>query len=165
MNKKAFTLIETIIVLCLFALIASLGLMQISFLDSTIVHAELGKLTAACEYLQQQAITTNSEKVLNCHTHNNCYDSDSIHEKISHPASFGFLAGALGSPGAPSHPIKKAITFPGESIHFYPTGIISSGTIYLTDKNKRYMYAISNGISKVSHLRSYRYDGKWSLLK
>jgi prepilin-type N-terminal cleavage/methylation domain-containing protein len=165
MNKKGFTLIEAIIVISLFALIASLGLMQISFLDSTLVHLELNKLTAICQHLQQQSITTNSEKTLRCDREKNCYDSDSIKEKLVSPAQFGFLPGTIGSPGSASQHIKKAITFPGSAIHFYPTGIISSGTIYLTDKNKRYMFALSNGISKVSHLRSYRYDGKWTLLK
>ena len=70
----------------------------------------------------------------------------------------------MGSPGSPTHRIEKAITFPGSKIHFYPTGIISSGTAYLVDKNKQYMYALSNAVSQVSYLRFYRYDGGWKLL-
>jgi hypothetical protein len=50
-------------------------------------------------------------------------------------------------------------------MHFYPTGIISSGTVYLVDKNKRYMYALSNAVSQFSYLRLYKYDGGWKLLE
>ena len=60
--------------------------------------------------------------------------------------------------------IEKAITFPGYAIHFYPTGIISSGTVYLVDKKKKCMYALSNAVSQVSYLRLYRYDGRWKLI-
>ena len=152
-----------LIVLCLCMLVASLGIMQISFLDSSIIHAELDKLAAVCDYLQQRAITTNTEQILTCNLQTNSYDSQIVHEKITHSARFGFLPNAM-TMGSNAHSIKKAITFVDNLIHFYPTGIISSGTIYLIDNKKQFMYALSNAVSKVSHLRLYRYDGAWKLL-
>ena len=163
-KKKGFTLVEVMIVICLFALLATLGIMQISFLDSTIVHAEVDKLVAACSYVRQKAITTNTECVLTFNVAKNEYRGDGMREVLSPRICFGFLSGVLGPPGSPSHIIEKAITFPDFSIHFYPTGIISSGTIYVVDKNKRYMYALSNAVSQFSYLRLYRYDGKWKQL-
>lgn len=163
-NKRAFTLIEVMIVICLFALVATLGMVQFSFLDSTIMHIEVDKLANVCSFLQQDAITTNTEKVLTCDVKNNEYRCDNVHEKLSQRISFGFVPGAMGSPGSPTHRIEKAITFPGSVIHFYPTGIISSGTAYLVDKKKQYMYALSNAVSQVSYLRLYRYDGRWKIL-
>jgi prepilin-type N-terminal cleavage/methylation domain-containing protein len=163
-NKYGFTLIEVMIVICLFALVATLGMIQFSFLDSTIARIEVDKLATACSFLQQQAITTNSEQVLACDIKKNEYRCDNVHEKLSQRISFGFLPGAMGSPGSPTHRIEKAITFPGSAIHFYPTGIISSGSVYLVDKKKQYMYALSNAVSQVSYLRLYRYDRGWKIL-
>ena len=163
-NKHGFTLIEVMIVLCLFAVIATLGMIQFSFLDFAIARIEVDKLANVCSFLQQHAIATNSEQVLTCDTKNNEYRCDNLHEKLSQRVSFGFLPGVMGPPGNPTHRIEKAITFPGSLIHFYPTGIISSGTAYFVDKSKQYMYALSNAVSQVSYLRFYRYDGVWKML-
>jgi prepilin-type N-terminal cleavage/methylation domain-containing protein len=163
--KKGFTLIEVMVVVCLFVVIATLGIMQVSFLDSTILHAETNKLAAVCSYLRQKAIATNAECVLTFDVGKNEYRCGEIREVLPQRVSFGFLPKALGPPGSPSHKIEKAITFPGNSIHFYPTGIISSGTVYLVDKGKQYMYALSNAVSQFSYLRLYRYDGKWKLIE
>lgn len=165
MGHKGFTLIETIVAVCLFVVIATLGIMQLSFLDSIIMHAEINKLAAVCSYVRQKAMTTNTEYVLVFDTEKNEYRCGEIREILPQRVSFGFISKVLGPPGAPSRAIQKAITFPGNSIHFYPTGIISSGTVYVTDKKKQHMYALSNAVSQFSYLRFYRYDGKWKLIE
>jgi prepilin-type N-terminal cleavage/methylation domain-containing protein len=165
MNRKhGFTLIEAMVVICLIALMATLGIMQLSFLDATITHAEVDKFAVVCSYLQQKAIATNTELVLVFDEQHNEYRCDTMHEVLSQRISFGSLPNVLGPPGSPSHKIEKAITFPQCEIHFYPTGIISSGTVYFVDKKKQYMYALSNAVSQFSYLRLYRYDGKWKLI-
>ena len=163
-QKKGFTLIEAMIVVCLFAVIAALGIMQLSFLDSAIIYAEVNKLSAVCSYLRQKAIATNTEYILVFDFDKNEYRCGEMHEVLPQRVSFGFMPKVLGPPGSPSHTIEKAVTFPQSSIHFYPTGIISSGTVYLIDKNKQYMYALSNAVSQFSYLRLYRYDGKWKII-
>lgn len=163
-TKFGFTLIEAMVVVALFALIVTLGMMQISFLDNTIVHAEVDKLATVCSYLQQKAIASNSDQNLVCDIENSTYRGDNVTETLSSRVCFGFLPHVLGSPGSPSRVINKAVTFADSSIHFYPTGTISSGTVYLTDKHKKNMYALSNAVSQVSYLRLYRYDGRWKLL-
>jgi prepilin-type N-terminal cleavage/methylation domain-containing protein len=163
-TKFGFTLIEAMVVLALFALVVILGIKQLSFLDNTIVHTEIDKLATVCSYLQQKAIASNSDQNLVCDTTNNKYRGDNVNETLSSRVCFGFLPNVLGSPGSPARVINKAVTFVDSSIHFYPTGTISSGTVYLTDKSKKNMYALSNAVSQVSYLRLYRYDGKWKLL-
>lgn len=162
--KFGFTLIELLVVLSLFALLATLGIKQLSFLDETIVHAQIDKFAAMCSYLHQKAMATDTEQLLICDEQKNEYRSGDIKGTLPLTVCFGFLPNVLGSPGSPSHKIKKAITFPDFTIHFYPTGIISSGTVYFTDIHKKCMYALSNAVSQVSYLRLYRYDGKWKLL-
>lgn len=162
--KHGLTLIEAMVVVFLFCLIATLGMIQLSFLDDTIAHAEVDKIAGMCMYLQQKAIVTDSEQLLVCDEQKNEYRVDNVRETLSKRIAFGFLPNALGSPGSAVRGIKKAITFASSSIHFYPTGTISSGTVYLTDKNKKIMYALSNAVSQVSYLRLYRYDGRWKLL-
>jgi prepilin-type N-terminal cleavage/methylation domain-containing protein len=163
-TKSGFTLIEVMVVLILFALVVTLGMMQLTFLDSTIVHAEVDKFATVCSYMQQKAIASNSDQNLVCDTENNTYRGDNVNETLSSRVCFGFLPNVLGSPGSPTRPINKAVTFADSSIHFFPTGTLSSGTVYLTDKSKKNMYALSNAVSQVSYLRLYRYDGKWKLL-
>ena len=163
-SKYGFTLIECMIVVCLFALLATLGIRHLSFLNDAIVHAEVDKLAGVCSYLQQKAIATSTDQVLICDAQKNEYRFDNMCETLSRRLVFGFLPHVLGSPGCPSHTIQRAITFANSSIHFFPTGTISSGTVYLTDKNKTIMYALSNAVSQVSYLRLYRYDGRWKLL-
>lgn len=153
------------VVVCLFVVIATLGIMQLSFLDSTILHAEANKLAAVCSYLRQKAITTNTECELTFDVEKNEYRCGEIREVLPQQILFGFLPKALGPPGSPSRAINKSITFVDSSIHFYPTGIISSGTVYLVDRKKQYMYALSNAVSQFSYLRLYRYDGKWKLIE
>jgi prepilin-type N-terminal cleavage/methylation domain-containing protein len=166
MNKKncaAFTLIELMVVICLCALLAGLAMVHLSFLDRTIARAEIDKLATVCVYLQQLAIATNSERYLVFDTQKNEYYFDAYHEKLSQRIRFGCLPGVLGPPGNPTHSVEKIITFPGHKICFYPTGIISSGTVYVIDKKGQSQYALSNAVSQVSYLRMYRYDGTWKL--
>lgn len=163
-NKHGFTLIEIMVVIGLFCLIVMLGVKQLSFLDNTIVHAEVDKLAGVCMYLRQKAMTTNIDQSLVFDVQKNEYRFDNVCEKLSKRTVFGFLPKATGSPGSAGHTIKKAITFPASTIHFYSTGIISSGSVYLTDVNKKIMYALTNAVSQFSYLRLYRYDGKWKLL-
>lgn len=166
MNKKkraAFTLIELMVVICLCALLAGFAMVHLSFLDRTIARAEIDKLATVCVYLQQLAIATNTEKHLIFDIQKNEYHFDAYHEKLPQHLKFGCLPGVFGPPGNPVHSVEKVITFPGHKICFYPTGIISSGTVYLTDKKGHYQYALSNAVSQVSYLRMYRYDGTWKL--
>jgi len=77
---------------------------------------------------------------------------------------FGFMPGAKGPPASANKLILKSITFTNNRIIFYPTGIISAGTVYLIDQAKQVMYALSNGVSQISFLRTYRYNGSWQPL-
>jgi len=164
-NKPAFTLIELMVIISLLALIFGLTITRMSFFDHFLMRIEVEKLMSACLFMQQLAIATNEEKYLTFDMQKNEYQFAKHHEKVSSRIYFGFIKDIKGPPGSPHNVITKAITFPEQRICFYPTGIISSGTVYLTDENRRLLYALSNAVSQVSYLRMYCYDGGWKVVE
>jgi prepilin-type N-terminal cleavage/methylation domain-containing protein len=162
-SKKGFTLLELMIVLLLCAFIARLGIIQLSFLDRIIIRTELDKVVAVCNYLQQLALNTNKEHYLLFNLQDNSYSFGGYKESLPVTIAFGILPAIKGPPGSPYQLIERPITFAHNSICFYPTGIISSGTVYIIDKKKQIQYALSNSVSQISHIRMYYYDNGWKL--
>jgi len=164
MKHSAFSLIELMISIALCALVVALLVVNVSFLNRGIVRSEIDKLYSVCMYLQQCALTTHQEHELTFDTKNNTYRFAGKTETLRFPVEFGFPCNVKGPPSTPRKKIFSAVTFKGGKILFYPEGIISSGTVYLTDRNKTVLYALSSGIAHVSHLRKYSYTDKWNLL-
>ncbi len=167
MNRSrvdGFSLIELTITIALCALVVTLTVVNVSFFNSGIVRSEVEKLHAACFYLQQCALTSHQKQVLVFDLENNRYSFDGRTEQLQPPVVFGVVPGAQGPPSSPYRTIKSPVTFPGNKIVFHPDGIVSSGTVYLTDQDKKIFYGISSGIAQVSHVRKYRYTDKWMLL-
>jgi len=164
LNKQGFTLIELATVLALFLLLSIFTQINVNFLDRMILHTEIEKLHSICRYLQQSALVSNKQQELVFSQVNKSYRHHNHDETLSAKVSFGFIPGAKGPPAFPNKLIQKSITFTNNRIVFYPTGIISAGTIYLTDQKKQVMYALSNGVSQISFLRIYRYNSSWQPL-
>ena len=164
LNKQGFTLIELAIVLALFLLLTIFTQINFNFLDRMILHTEIEKLYSICRYLQQCALVNNKQQELVFSQDNKCYRHNNHDEKLSAKVSFGFIPGTKGPPASANKLIQKSITFANNRIIFYPTGIISAGTVYLTDQAKQIMYALSNGVSQISFLRTYRYNNSWQPL-
>lgn len=162
--KKGFTLVELMISIALCAFVITLTIVNVSFLNRGLVRSEVDKLFATCMYLQQRALTTGQQQILSFDTKNNSYNFTGKNCTLRPPVIFGFVPDTKGPPSSPSKKIKKPITFKEERILFSTNGAISSGTVYLTDVQKKSLYALSNGIAQISHLRKYCYSSKWNLL-
>lgn len=91
----------------------------------------------------------------------NRYHCDGVWYNLPATIRFGFLPESKGPPSTPTRPIRSAITFPGKKVSCFPDGTIQAGTVYLVDDKKSSMYALTSGVSAVSFLRKYRYDGTW----
>jgi hypothetical protein len=163
-HRSGFLFIEVMVVTLLCSVLMMYGIMQFSFFDSIIIHAELSKLTAVCLYLQRLASATNQEQYLAFDSIHNNYQYDNHTVPLTSMLCFGLLTGVKGPPGSASKVVERPITFLGNRICFYPTGIISSGTVYMIDKHKKFQYALSNSVSQVSYLRLYHYDGQWKIV-
>lgn len=164
LSNNGFTLIELVIVLSLVGLIAMLSFSNMSFFQRVTHRTELHKLVSVCRYLQQVAMTTGREQYLILHENRNTYSYNKHTERLPHSLVFGFLSPTKGPPAYPRKQITQAITFHSNQIVFYPTGIISAGTIYFLDESQRMMYALSNAVSNVSYFRLYSYDTKWHMV-
>jgi len=123
---------------------------------------EVDALRATACYLQQKAITTNTKQHLFFDLQKQCYRFNNTTHKLPSVVQFGTIDGMLGPPSAPNKLITRICSFADNEITFWPDGIIKSGTIYLTDKEKWYTYALSSAIGTVSCLRTYQYkQGMW----
>jgi len=92
------------------------------------------------------------------------YTFGAVDEQLPKSIRFGAPAEVKGPPATPMRPVDSPITFKNAQITFYPDGIISAGTVYLTDTDQKTCYALTCGVGSVSFLRAYRYDKGWQLL-
>lgn len=146
------------------AIITALASTNGSFLRKSLVRAEIEKLHTICCYLKQVALVTNKQCVLTFDCDAGCYKYEDTIETLPKQLRFGAAADVLGPPSAPTKPIKKGVTFPSNQIVFYPTGIVHAGSVYISDKDYTYTYALSCAVSHVSYLRKYCYNAHWELL-
>jgi len=164
-TQRAFSLIELLVVCCLIFLLGTLGFAHSSFLNKMVVRGEAKKLYQVCSHLRSKALATQSEHTVTFDTKNNFYFVDGVQEKLPRFVQFGFLSGTKGPPSTSTIPITSAITFKKNRILFGPSGKVQAGTVYLVDKNKKHMYALSSPVSHIPLLRIYYHDGKkWRLL-
>ena len=162
--KAGFTLVEVTITLALFFLIVYLVFANVSFLNRNVVRAEADKLCNVLRYLQRCAMVSNSNQEIVFDEKNNQYSFEDQTYKLSKKVIFGVSNGVKGPPSLSNKIIKSPITFKGNKLVFTPDGIMSSGTIYLTDEDKNFLYAISVSVAKVSYVRKYLYNHKWILI-
>lgn len=167
----AFTLIELLLVLTITLLLATLSIP--SFFSSTEqeIVKELDKLEAIIVYLQQQAVATQKTHMIFFDQNQQGYLFDKNGKNVTfsfgNNICFGFLPTAYGPPGDPTAPIKQCIAFPinEKNIFFaklFPNGKISPGSLYITDKYKKHMGALTCSVSQVSYIRKYVYQSdKW----
>ena len=188
-KKSSFSLIELLLTLAIVVIVFTITIPRLSFFNRFILDNEVDKLFTVFSYLQQKAIATNQPQEVFFDLKENSYSynlKDNNQSTICHPElvsgstpscklpeviKFGFLSGTKGPPSSPSSPISSAVTFKnvGDNLYkalFYADGKIQPGTVYLVDKDQKFMMALTCPISQVSCIRKYRYDsGKWICLR
>lgn len=180
-RKRAFSLIEVLIVLSLIVVILTVSIPRFEFLNEHILSFELEKLFTIFIYLQQSAIASNKILffVINEKDQSYVYSTGPTKikkERLADKIKFGFIDGVCGPPGNPIKRIDKAINLESHLtsanikenniIKFLPSGRITAGTIYLVDKVKKHMAALTSSVSYVSYIRKYKYENfKWRSLE
>ncbi len=161
---RGYTVIELTIVCGLCALIVCLVSINVSFFNGCVVRSELDRLHMVCMTLQRVAFVTHRSTTLYIDMRNNLYTYQGHVHKLPPQVRFGIIAGVKGPPSCPNADLTTPVTFKHAAITCTAQGIIHPGTLYLTDKEQKVMYALSSGIAQVSYLRKYRYAGEWQLI-
>lgn len=171
--KSSYTLLELCVVLAIITLLCLLGVPMIVNHDEYTILRELEKLEAICMYLHQRAIATQKDHELIIKTQQNIYEyTINAHIalfRLPDTINFGWLPSALGPPGNPIAPITQECSFPklnGQNhshvVKFISNGQFYPGTLYLTDRKRRFMGALTCSISRVFYIRKYLYkSGQW----
>ena len=159
-----FSLIELMIAICILALIVTLGVVNMRYLNKATVSSNLDLLSNTCFYLQRKAMATGQpQELLFDEEHNSYVYNNNLHA-LPACMHFAVLPHAKGPPSAPQYVLHSPITFAHKKITFTPEGIIGAGTVYILDTDNN-LYAMSSSAAHISFLRKYRYDGKWHLIE
>lgn len=135
-----------------------------NFLNIHALASETEKLYLTMLHQQRSANLTNQTKEVEFREDG--YRANNQFHKLPKNVRFGFLKDAKGPPSAPTKIITKAITFTKGSATFYPDNKISAGTIYLVDRENKFMYAVTVPISEIPHIRKYKYkDNIWAQMQ
>jgi len=173
MRRTGFLLFELLVVISLMAFLIVMSLPSSLYRNNDMVKSEIEQLFLTFSRLQRKAMATNQTIGLSCNPIRHSYSYETLEKKhfihtFPPAVRFGILPHVSGPPASPRRPLKRPITFSQKSeactVQFFPTGKISPGTIYLTDRNKRQLWALTCPIADVSYVRKYHYtlDG-WKL--
>lgn len=138
-----------------------LSIPHFSFLQKTLVRSEIEKMHALFVYMQHLAIATQKDQTIEFDVANNVYFCNKQMIALAQGISFGTISGVYGPPSSPHTLINKPITFAHNKITFYAQGTMQAGTIYLTDRSKNYLYALTTPVSHISYVRRYKYEREW----
>lgn len=172
MGNKAFSLFEFTITIAALFIFIFFSLPKLSFVNDFILRSEVEKLFTTFSYLQERAIASNQEQYLIFDLDNHSYsffDKNEVNKIVLLPKEvrFGCLQNALGPPANPKKKIKKIISFKKIEnskfkVTFLPDGDISAGSVYLIDKNRTKLVALSSSVSPFACIRTYKYQSnKW----
>jgi hypothetical protein len=151
-------------VITLVVILLMLTISKLSFMQAWLVKADLDTLSALCRHAQQRALLTGREQTVILDPAQRCYHFNNRVYSLSPGVQFGFIPGIQGPPSHPRLNITKPITFVNNRIICFEHGVISSGTVYLTNTDATILYALSNAVAHTSFLRTYIYRGTWTPL-
>lgn len=160
-HRSGFIMIELMVAVAIVVLLAGMTCVHIAGYRYACMHQQIALFALAWRQLQQTAMVRNQQQEMLFDEGGHCYKIDGVWHELPSMIRFGFLPEAKGPPSHPFQSIGSAITFIGKKVTCFADGTIQAGTIYLVDDKKQHMYALTSGVSAVSFLRKYRYDGTW----
>ncbi len=168
-KTESFSLFELLAVVAVIIILLTVTVSNSSFFNKFVLKNEVDKVFTLFSYLQQKAIASNKQQEIVFDLQNNSYlmNFESKENKLANVVKFDFLPNSYGPPSDPTKLIQSAVSFKKDGQNkfkaiFYPDGKIESGSIYLIDKDYKYMMALTVPVSNVSYIRKYEYkDGRW----
>lgn len=164
-NKRAFSLVELMIVITLITIIAGMSMWFCNTMNRVTARMELETLYVTCLYLRSRAQSSGTKHILHIDSTSGSYSHDTHSHVLANNVQFSTQKSIMGPPAYPMRPINKACTFEHNCIHFNPEGTVQSGSLYLQDTLSGKLYALTNAVSSYSFFRKYEYDNGWRLLE
>lgn len=164
MRTAGFTLLECCLVCALCLILVSVGFGSLTALRAWLIRSDIQTLYAVCRYARNYALYSATPQTIYLDIEQNSYRYHDRLFRLSPGICFGVPPGVKGPPSGPTRPLTHPCTFTHNQIVCSPHGIISSGTVYLTDHTRSVVYALSNAVSQVSYMRMYVYRTTWQLL-
>lgn len=159
--RSGYIMIELMVAIAIVGLLGGIASAHIGAYRYTAIQQQIVLFALAWRELQQSAMARNEQEEMIFDEVGHRYKIHGAWYELPSKIRFGFLPDSKGPPSRPTHPIGVPITFPGKKVTCFPDGTIQAGTVYLIDDQKERMYALTSGVSAVSFLRKYRYDGTW----
>lgn len=160
-SKTGFLLLYVSMVLAFVLIIVMLAVPHLSFLSRHVVRQEVENLKQFITYAHRLALATGEMQTLTIDAIHNKVSGAGRQYQLARGVRFGVLPHVQGPPAHPDGVILQPTTFKNNQIVCYAHGIIDAGTLYITDDRGSWLYAVSSGVSPVSYLRTYYYDGSW----
>lgn len=157
-TNKAFSFIEALCVIAACAILALMASAGWDFIYRQYVRAELDRMQMVVLQARMHAMGSGVEQVISFDPASNAYYYNTTSFELPRGVQFGLRPGIKGPPSSPSKTPKSSITFPGSVLRIAPTGIASSGAVYLTDKRKKVQYALTCAVGQHTFVRLYRYE-------
>ncbi len=165
-SSTGFSLVELILVLAIILFLATLSVPRLSFIQRHLAKADANQLLITLLYLQREAMVANTKKKLKFLVNTNSYSYNGSVVPLSQGVCFGVAAGVYGPPSGGLKTPKSAVTYNKQTVEFLPDGKMNAGSVYLTDRNRSCMYALTTPISQVSYIRMYTYyKGTWERIR
>lgn len=174
-QRNSYSLIELLMVLSIILILCTLGIPYLTNHKKYLIEHELSKIQVILLYLHQRAMASGTDQILVVDQHTNSYwftnKTGTVVFKLNPELHFDFLSWVYGPPGDPVGPITQAITFPTQkerklyNIILFSDGKCTPGTLYVLDKQKILMGALTAAVSQVFYIRKYLYkQEQWLLL-
>jgi prepilin-type N-terminal cleavage/methylation domain-containing protein len=162
--RAAFTLYEIMVVIALLGFFALLALPRMLWHVRSQVRHELEALALMLSHMQQRALVSGQEQHMIFDTQQHTYSFEGIVYHLPPSVRFGFLPHVQGSPGNPNKVLADAVTFDHHIVKVHPMGVISAGTVYLTDVHHQVLYALTCSVGTIAAIRIYVFNNQWVML-
>ena len=159
--RSGYIMIEMMVAIAIVILLAGITSAHVGSYRYTCMQQQITLFALAWRQLQQSAMARNQQQEMLFDQVGHRYKINGVWHELPSTIRFGYLLESKGPPSNPTHEIHSAITFPSKKVSCFSDGTIQAGTVYLVDDQKQSMYALTSGVSAVSFLRKYRYDGTW----
>lgn len=142
-------------------IIVLLAVPQLGFIKRHVVRWEVENMRSFITYAYRLALATGQDQTIHFDVAKNKIYGAGREYQLARGTIFGIMPGVQGPPAAPHKLLTSPITFQDNKIVCYAQGTLDAGTVYITDDKASWLYAISLGVSPLSYVRTYFFDGSW----